>query len=187
MEEVRIKGGSVLHLKQFLVEDQGEPEVSGWIDALDDELRDIMRLPLPAAWYPFSHYLRLERAAVDRFYGGNPIAAERIGAYDLRQNISRFFRIMLRAMNVTFLLDKTSQMWGHVMSAGEAVVIRDEDGKGAALEIRGLQPTDEVWFYDMVGSVREALRMCGAKNPHVRIHRGNGRDGLAARIHGRWD
>jgi hypothetical protein len=89
-------------------------------------------------------------------------------------------------MSVTFLLDKTSQMWGHVMTAGQAVVISDEDGKGAALEIRGLQPTDEVWYNDMVGSVREALSMCGAKNPEVQIRRGNVQQGVAPRIHGRW-
>ncbi len=186
MTETRIKGGSILHMKEFLVQEQGEQQVSQWIDGLDKELRDIMGLPLPAAWYPFEHYLRLERAAIDHFYSGNLRAAERIGAYDIRRSINRVFRIMLRGMRVTFLLDKTSQMWGHVVSSGEAIVVRDPDGKGAALEIRGIKPTDDVWYYDMVGSVREALLICGAKHADVKLHRGDGRDGLAARIHGRW-
>lgn len=186
MVEARIKGGSVFHMKQFLVEDQGESAVSSWINLLDEELQEIMRLPLPAAWYPFPHYLRIERAAIEHFYGGNLQAAERIGAYDLRQNINRFLRVMLRGMSVTFLLDKTSQMWGHVMTAGEAVVIRDHDGKGATLEIRGLEPTDDVWYHDMVGSAREALTMCGAKDPEVRFRRGSGKDGVAARLQCRW-
>jgi hypothetical protein len=35
MVEARVKGGSVFHMKQFLVEDQGESAVSSWIDKLD--------------------------------------------------------------------------------------------------------------------------------------------------------
>ncbi len=184
--EALVKGGSLLHMKQFLVEEHGEQKVSQWLSTLDGELMEIMSLPLPAAWYPFDHYVRIERAAVDQFYNGNLRAAERIGAYDLRKNINRFIRIMLRGLNVTFLLDKTSQMWSHSVTAGEAVVVRDEDGKGATLEIRGIKPIDEVWYYDMIGSVREGLLLCGAKSPDVRLEKGNGPDGLTARFHSRW-
>ena len=64
-----------------------------------------------------------------------------------------------------YLVEKSAKLWSHMVDQGSFEVAHlDYQASRATVHICGINPVDQVYCYDVLGSITGSMKTCGAKN-----------------------
>ncbi|MGC4121679.1 MAG: hypothetical protein QM765_45295 [Myxococcales bacterium] len=174
MEQIKIKGLSMVHMHKFLVERFGEAGLSKVLAALPPEQARILRSPSAQDWYPLRDHALVEAKAMEVLYGGDLAKAKEFARYDAALQIGGLFKLVLRVLDPGFLIKKSASLWGQSFSGGRCEV-ESTGPQSCRMKLSGYDQVHEVMCFDWQGSIEGILQVCGVKesivtHPECRFH-----------------
>lgn len=174
MEEIKIKGLSLVHLNRFLVERFGEEGLRRVIAALPPHQARFLQSPYAHEWYPLRDHAQIEAKVMDVHFGGDMSKAGEFGRYDSALQIGKVYRVILRVLDPGFLIKKSGALWKQVMSGGSCEV-QVMGPTSCTMKLSGYDQGHEVLCHDWVGTLHGMLDVCGARqgkvtHPECRYH-----------------
>lgn len=169
METPNIKGISLSHLNEFVIETFGSEALLSLLGALSPETAHAFERPFRMAWYPLSTLVEVEKEIIERHYRGEYSKAYLFGESDMKKSVGSVYRVILRFMEPQFLLQKSATLWSHMVSAGRLEVIGNVREQTAICMVHDIDPIHKVYCNDLRGSFMGALKTCGAREVRV-IH-----------------
>jgi len=161
-----IKGVSFLNRYNFVNETFGVTGVAEVEAKLSPATLQTFRSSSAAEWYPMSSLIELDHAIVDTHFGGERVAARKIGFYNIDSSIKNVYRVLVWVLNPVTVVKKSTALWKKIVSEGDFVVAQQPDGS-VTVELRGLDPMDPIYCQVIVGALEGALSCCGAKEISV--------------------
>lgn len=174
MEQIKIKGLSMVHMHQFLVERFGEEGLGRVLAALPPEQAQFLRSPKAKEWYPLRNHALIEAKVMEVLYGGDLSRSKEFARYDAALQIGNVFKLLLRVLDPGFLIKKSGSLWSQSMSGGRCEV-ESTGPSSCRMKLSGYDQVHEVMCHDWQGTVEGMLTVCGAKettvtHPECRFH-----------------
>ncbi|MEO0181294.1 MAG: hypothetical protein ABIM74_01460 [candidate division WOR-3 bacterium] len=162
-----LKGTSFRLLMDFVREVIGEGALDELLETLSPEAKKTFTGEIePGAWYPLDHFDELEKAIVDRFFGGDITYARKIARFTMERAYADIYRL-------AFILMKTpkdairaiEQLWSLYNTPG---IIKIEIGEGWARgRLSEIYSINDIHKEHLCGWGERLLEKVGAKNPHL--------------------
>ena len=174
VEEIKIKGLSMVHMHRFLVERFGEDGLARVLAALPPERAQVLRSPSPSAWYELRDHALIEAQVMEVLYGGDLSKAKEFARYDAALQIGNVFKFVLRVLDPGFLIKKSGSLWSQSFSGGRCEV--ESTGPASCLmKLSGYDQVHEVMCHDWQGTVEGMLQVSGVResivtHPECRFH-----------------
>jgi hypothetical protein len=158
------KAVHLINYKKFLVERGGEELLEKVMQQLSGEDRALVNKTLFASeWMDCALWWRLLCAA-DRVLGkGDGKIIEEIGAFNARQDLSGIYRIFISIMSPQFLASRSSMIWKRYFDTGDMCLVALK-ANYCKLELVDFSDPPLGHEHELIGWIREALLMTGAKN-----------------------
>ena len=119
-------------------------------------------------WVSIAFATRLFELAAPVLYPGKPLALRQIGRDIARDNMRGVYRVFLRVVSPTFLLEQTARVWSTYHRHGKAHIEHHSD-REVTLVVEGYPQLPERMREGICGWIAEALELTGAK--HVIVSR----------------
>jgi len=174
VEQIKIKGLSMVHLRQFIVERFGEDGLARVLAALPADQASFLNSPFAHEWYPLRNHALVEAKAMEVLYDGDYSKSKEFARYDAALQIGSVYRVILRVLDPGFLIKKSGSLWKQTMSGGRCDV-ESTGPSSCRLKLSGYDQVHEVMCFDWQGTVEGMLKICGAKesvvtHPECRFH-----------------
>lgn len=166
LDQGRVKG-TVLRAHLDWVRDSGSREQTiEFFESLPPEVLRYATNTLPSAWYPFAALIGIDRVIVTLFGQGRSSFAEELGRYSAHRNLAAV-ATLLEGTDPHLYFRRTSLLHGQFQDFGTASWIADSASSGTMLHTKYVCYSP-LYCASAVGFYREALRMHGRSNTHVR-------------------
>lgn len=174
MEQIKIKGLSMVHLRKFLVERFGEAGLGRVLFALPPDQAQFLRSPFAHEWYPLRDHALVEAKVMEVLYGGDLSKAKEFARYDAALQIGSVYKVILRVLDPGFLIKKSGSLWRQSMSGGQCEV-ETTGPSSCKMKLSGYDQVHEVMCWDWQGTIEGMLQVCGAResvvtHPECRFH-----------------
>ncbi|HEY3445316.1 MAG TPA: hypothetical protein VGK67_03085 [Myxococcales bacterium] len=174
MEQIKIKGLSMVHLRRFLVERFGEDGLARVLAALPPDQARLLRSPAASEWYPLRDHALIEAKVMDVLYGGDLSKAKEFARFDAALQIGGIFKFFLRVLDPGFLIKKSASLWSQSFSGGRCEV-ETTGPHSCRMKLSGYDQVHEVMCSDWQGTLQGMLEVCGVKesvvtHPECRFH-----------------
>lgn len=167
---VKIKGSALLgrlaYLKAKATAEQAE-EVRKRLTA--DLQRDLENGVLANTWYPFPHYLELNRV-LDQVLGrGDLSLIPEIGRFSATAALNGVYRIFFKLGSPEFIIQRAPLVWKAYHTSGKVTVEMLEKGelKKGRMRISEFETPSREHCLSLLGWVRGMLEMAGATEVEV--------------------
>ncbi|MGC4118684.1 MAG: DUF2378 family protein [Myxococcales bacterium] len=173
MDEVKTKGVTLVHLRQYVVERFGEEGLARVAAALPPAQAQLLQSPFAHEWYPNRDHAQIEAKVMEVLFGGISKARD-FGYYDASLTVGFVYRVLLRVLDPGLLVKKSATLWKLMMSGGKCEV-EVTSPTSCKVKLSGYDQHHEVLCYDWIGSFQGSLETCGAKqvqvaHPECRFH-----------------
>lgn len=167
---MKIKGVSVITTKEFIKEKFGIDGYEKWENSLSEETAKLIKGNILASvWYPLKNgMVEPTKVMCDLFYDGEYIGAEKIGIYSADKSLHGVYRFFVRIASPNTLLKRATQIFKSFYDPSEIELVKISKDN-YIMKFSEFDPPSPYTDYRILGWVRKALEICGAKNINVAI------------------
>ena len=166
MDEVKIKGVTLVHLNRYVSERFGEDGLQRVLAALPPHQSKILSSPYGHEWYALRDHAQIEAKVMEVLYGGDLSKASEFGRFDSALQIGTVYRVVLRVLDPGFLIKKSATLWKLMMTGGKCEVVVTGP-TSCTMKLSGYDQGHEVLCFDWLGTLAGMLDVCGAKLPKI--------------------
>lgn len=186
MGAVQIKGTALGSVQRYVEERFGEGEWRTLRAALTpDERKAIETGILASAWYPFSLFVKVLRAAESQLGSRVPRLQHEMGRASADFGLNTFYKVFFKVGSPQFILARTAKVWRTYYTSGEMTVPASGDGH-AVLELVGFEEPAPELCERLPGFFERTAELSGGSDVrHVHdvcVHRG----GATCRFEAWW-
>ena len=164
---MKVKGNILVARRTFIQKKYGD---RGWekiLDSLPEEERQQIDIMISnVTWYPFALCQHLDKAIVRILGGGKVKLFEEMGRVSAQENLTGVHKSFLVPGDPQAFMQKADFIYKYYYDIGHRTYEQKSD-KSGVLTTYDAETFSEADCATVIGWYKEALRMCGARNPTV--------------------
>ncbi|MBN1594839.1 hypothetical protein JW933_02830 [candidate division FCPU426 bacterium] len=162
----RSKGVGVVELKKIFSQ-KGRALEETLISRLDEDSARIYRFSVEASWIPLEVMASIYETAAGVLYPDEQDGLFKIGEAQAKNQLTGIYRIIMKIINVPYLIEKTAKLWKLYYDQGEAHTEKQESTNLAVMVVTGFPELPFPNRETTRGYVAGAIGLTGGKNVKV--------------------
>ncbi|MDD3626234.1 MAG: hypothetical protein PHV06_02830 [bacterium] len=163
----KVKGGTIKSRIDFIKENYGEEGLNLLLSAFSKEDQKILTgILLYSSWYSFELYEHLDKVIHEKLAPVDKKIYEKLGAYSARVHLNSIYKFYLKNNDPLAFCKGFNNIFRSYYDSGK-VEIEEVSPNQVMFRIYDFASPSRQDCDSNVGYIREALSLCGAKNPRV--------------------
>ena len=170
VEELKVRGSSITSKFAFVKHTFGD----GAEEELNERFAKSPYFPaLDALWYPFSHYIEINRAIAEAHFDGDIRRLHEVGQFSAKHALTNLYKVYAKEATFVDFLKKISNLHRRFYNVGDMDPQIDESKRQVAVVLSGRREYPMEDLYVAQGFYVGAAKLLGHKDVLSKITRTN--------------
>lgn len=161
------KGISLVSVRKEIT-NQGQDTLHRFIEALPEDLKTVFTGTFANEWIPLEKLSRTVDMAAKTLYPGDGQGLQRVGRIIALDHLRGVYKIFLRVVSVSFLMEQSAKLWRTYHSSGNARADNTNPGKQLQFIVSDYPDMPAAFRKSMCGYIAASVELTNAKNILVR-------------------
>jgi hypothetical protein len=161
--------GSVFGPRLKYIKSHANPEQEKAIwDGMSEALRNDVTRVIISQWYPFEHYLELNRAIVKELGHGNMEILHDVGRYSADDALHGIYKLFFKVGSPNIIIKAATSAWNQYFQNG-VLSVNIHSAKSLTMMFQNVELLSQEHFISVRGWVQRVLELSGGKNVRVAV------------------